>query len=195
MFRVGQPLNVDIMECFPSPLSCHLQHRFILQSNANSATTQQKQGWQEEGMLKTDFNKSCYKTLRPVHKGELRSHSTLWRWELGSPDEVQSLELSFAVRHYDLTIQIHSAALFSFLSFCILPSLLTHQYSVCLPQSCICLHHWKHIIFIPDPDNTFTNICFTETKKSKVEPQNTVRENTLITKYNIPSNQSEVPMK
>lgn len=103
MFKVGQPFNADIMEHFPSPLPCHLQHRCILQSNANSATTQQKQGWQEEGMLKTDFNKSCYKTLGPVHKGELRSHSPLWKWELGSPDEVQSLELSFALCHSDLT--------------------------------------------------------------------------------------------
>lgn len=135
MFRVGQPLNVDTMEHFPSPLCCHLQHRGILQGNANSATIQQKQGWQEEGMLETDFNKSCYKTLRPVHKGELRSHSLLWRWELGSPDEVQSLRLSFAVCHPHLTI--HSGALFSFLSFYILPSLLTHQ---CYPKavfSCI----------------------------------------------------------
>lgn len=158
MFEVGQPFNVDIVERFPSALPCHLQHRCVLQSNANSATTQQKQGWQEEGMLKTDFNQSCYKTLGPVHKGELRSHSPLWRWELGSP--VQSLELSFAVCHSDLTIQIHSGALFSFLSFYILPSLLTHRYSVCLPQRCTCLHHWKHIIFISDSDNTFTNICF-----------------------------------
>lgn len=26
MFKVVQPLNVDIMEQFPSPLPCHLQH-------------------------------------------------------------------------------------------------------------------------------------------------------------------------
>lgn len=68
-------------------------------------------------MLKTDFNKSRYKTLGPVHKGELRSHSPLRRWELGSPDEVEGLELSFAVCPSHLTIQIHSGALFSFLSF------------------------------------------------------------------------------
>lgn len=92
-------------------------------------------------MLKTDFNKSRYKTLGPVHKGELRSHSPLRRWELGSPDEVEGLELSFAVCPSHLTIQIHSGALFSFLSFYILSSLLPHQYSVCLPQRCICLHH------------------------------------------------------
>lgn len=44
MFKVGQPFNVDVMEYFPSLLPCHLQDRSILPSNANSATTEQKQG-------------------------------------------------------------------------------------------------------------------------------------------------------
>lgn len=102
--------------------------------------------------------------------------------EQDSPERAGSLEQVFVgfnnpILRSDLGLRPSLESCFPF-SFNLL-RLLTQQHCVCQPQSSFCLHQWKYIIFILDSDNTFTNICFTSTKKTL---HHRARENILIVK-------------
>lgn len=91
------------------------------------------------------------------------------------------LGVTKSVWQSDVATRILSSALFSFLTYNILLSLLPLQYPICLPQRHFCLHPWKHRILTPDSDNTFTNTCFTSTSK---KTHNKNQKNPKQPKYN-----------
>lgn len=135
---------------------------------------------EDKRMLERGLLKSVYKTL--VQHRRMEASSNAVRWEQDSPERAGSLEQVFVgfnkpILRSDLGIRPSLESCFPF-SFNLL-RLLTQQHCVCQPQSSFCLHQWKYIIFILDSDNTFTNICFTSTKKTL---HHRARENILIVK-------------